>query len=185
MQTDAAARGAAATSPAAGTPAAAAPRVTPDALTNALGEERHLLDELAAVLRGQREAIAADDLQRVDDSVFATHRILATVGEARRRRRALCRLFANAEDLSIRDLERALGTRMTPELRAAAEALQMAARTLALEVAVSRQTLHEVMAAGDAYMRGLCGVSPPAAGYTPPNGSAPDHGGGVLIDRKV
>ena len=58
-----------------------------DSMTDALTTERRLLDELISVMRRQRSAVGDDDLQRVDDSVFATHRVLVTLNEARRRRR--------------------------------------------------------------------------------------------------
>src|SRR5690242_5899551 len=54
-----------------------------EALLDALRSERKLLDELVSTLRRQRSAVGTDDLQAVDDSVFATHRILATLGQAR------------------------------------------------------------------------------------------------------
>src|SRR5215207_5907568 len=57
------------------------------ALVDALGSERRLVDELTATMRRQRAAVAVDDLQAVDDSVFATHRLLATLGQARQRRK--------------------------------------------------------------------------------------------------
>ena len=49
-----------------------------DSLTDALVTERRLIDELIGVMRRQRSAVGQDDLQSVDDSVFATHRVLVT-----------------------------------------------------------------------------------------------------------
>src|SRR6478752_7932907 len=85
-----------------------------DSLTDALITERKLLDELIAVMRRQRTAVGEDDLQSVDDSVFATHRVLVTLNEARRRRRTLNTLIGQREDIGIHALEDALGARMTP-----------------------------------------------------------------------
>ena len=47
-----------------------------DALANAVTTEIRLLEDLIGIMRRQREAVAVDDLSSVDDSVFATHRIL-------------------------------------------------------------------------------------------------------------
>src|SRR3954469_20796155 len=85
-----------------------------DSLTDALATERRLLDELIAVMRRQREAVGDDDLQKVDDSVFATHPVLVTLNEARRRRRTLNTLIGQREDMGIHALDEALGARMTP-----------------------------------------------------------------------
>ena len=43
-------------------------------LTDALGTERRLLEELARVLVAQREGVSADDLEALDESVFAATR---------------------------------------------------------------------------------------------------------------
>jgi len=49
-----------------------------DSLTEALVAERRLIDDLISIMRKQRNAVGDDDLQVVDDSVFATHRVLVT-----------------------------------------------------------------------------------------------------------
>lgn len=126
-----------------------------DALLDALRSERRLLDDLAGVMRRQRTAVGGDDLPAVDDSVFATHRILATLGQARVRRRGINRLLVGAEELPARELERALGTGMTDALRAARDELQGSAAALAREVDVNRRVLRDALAAGDARARVL------------------------------
>jgi hypothetical protein len=73
------------------------PNVSPaalEALAGAITAEVRLLEDLTSVMRKQRASVAAEDLQGVDDSVFATHRILVTLGEARRQRRSLGALVA-------------------------------------------------------------------------------------------
>ena len=125
-------------------PTAAASRLPSpiDSLAEALLLERRLLDELSDVVRRQRAAVATDDLDAVSDCVFATHRMLVTLREARSHRRsigALIGLPGGADSGGGTDsLERALGARMTPEIRAARDELHAAARTLAREVAASR-----------------------------------------------
>jgi hypothetical protein len=149
-----------------------------DALLDALRSERKLLDELVATLRRQRSAVGTDDLQTVDDTVFATHRILATLGQARVRRRQINRLLVGSEDLAARDLEAVLGDGMDDALRAARDELQASAGVLAREVDVNRRLLRDALAGGDAQARALAGVAPV------PNGipAAPANAG-VLLNR--
>lgn len=123
--------------------AVAVPLASPiDSLAEALLLERRLLDELSSVVRRQRAAVATDDLDAVSDCVFATHRMLVTLREARSHRRsigALIGLPGGVDSGAGTDaLERALGNRMTPAIRAARDELHAAARTLAREVAASR-----------------------------------------------
>jgi hypothetical protein len=139
-----------------------------DSLTDALVTERRLLEELIAVMRRQRSAVGDDDLQVVDDSVFATHRVLVTLSEARRRRRNLNTLIGQREDLGIHGLDEALGPRMTQALRTARDELHDAARALSREVAINRRVLRQALASGDAYARVLAGAEDlPTYGATP------------------
>jgi hypothetical protein len=138
-----------------------------DSLTDALVAERRLIDDLIGIMRKQRNAVGDDDLQVVDDSVFATHRVLVTLSEARRRRRNLNALVGQPEDLGIHALDEALGPRMTPTLRAARDELHAAAKTLSREVSLNRRILKEALAAGDQYARTLAGVGASPAADTP------------------
>lgn len=129
-----------------------------DSLADALASERKLIEELIAVMRRQRDAVGDDDLQKVDDSVFATHRVLVTLNEARRRRRTLNALIGQREDMGIHSLDDALGPRMTPALRMARDELHSAAKMLSREVALNRRILREALACGDEYARTLAGA---------------------------
>jgi hypothetical protein len=130
------------------------PLVSPiDSLTAALITERRLLDELIAVMRRQRAAVSDDNLQAVDESVFATHRVLATLNEARRHRRTLNTLIGQREHISIHALDEALGSRMTPALRDARDELHDAARALSREVSLNRRIVREALAHGEASAR--------------------------------
>jgi hypothetical protein len=159
-----------------------------DSLTDALITERRLIEELISVMRRQRNAVGEDDLQSVDDSVFATHRVLVTLSEARRRRRNLNALIGQREDLGIHSLDEALGPRMTIALRNARDELHNAARSLSREVALNRRILREALAVGDAYARTLAGASANAP-------APPTYGGGkatparsqpaTLLDRRI
>lgn len=156
-----------------------------DSLADALATEHRLLDELITVMRRQRQSVGDDDLQGVDDSVFATHRVLVTLSEARRRRRSLNTLIGQREDLGIHLLDDALGERMTDELRAARDGLHTAARALSREVALNRRILREALACGDAFARTLAGAeeSPVYATQTQQKqGRAQSHS---LLDRRI
>jgi len=154
-----------------------------ESLAEALASERHLIDELIAIMRRQRGAIGEDDLQAVDDSVFATHRVLVTLNEARRRRRSLNTLLGQAEDLNIHALDDALGGRMTAALRAARDELHDAARALSREVALNRRVLREALACGDAYARTLTGAEPTNVYTRAPAGET--RGTAALVDRRI
>jgi hypothetical protein len=149
--------------PAGGAAPAAGPRTPPppalfDALLDALRSERKLVDDLAATMRRQRDAVAGDDLETVDDTVFATHRVLATLGQARIRRRQLNRLFTGADEVPVRTLADAACAAASDadrvgELRGACDGLLAGAGALAREVDVNRRILRDALAAGDRHAR--------------------------------
>jgi hypothetical protein len=157
-----------------------------DALANAISSEVRLLEDLIGVMRKQRSSVSTGDLQGVDDSVFATHRILVTLGEARWQRRSLSRLIAGTDDLALRTLEDVLGARMTENLRDARDGLRAAALILSREVEMNRHMLRSARSTGGEMMRGLYTAGETARTYTPEQ--RPVEGktmGGLLIDRQV
>ena len=155
-----------------------------DALHDALVSERRLLDDLIAQMRRQRSAVSADDIQGVDDSTFATHRILATLGQARTRRRQLNLLLGGSEDCTLRELEALLAELMDGRLRDARVRLQQAADLLTREVGMNRKLLREALSSGDQYVRTLVGApivpTYATAGMANTSSSAPR---GVLVNR--
>ncbi len=152
-------------------------------LTDALVTERRLVEELIAAMHQQREAVAADDLAAIDDSVFAVQRILLTLGEARKRRRTLNVRLGQSESLALRDLIEQLGPHATAALRDARDALQAAATRLSRDVATNRQLLREALASGEEMVRTIAGVPAEKAGYgaSPPSGP----GAAYLVNRKA
>ena len=158
-----------------------------DALTDAMASEKRLIDELISIMRRQRSAVAVDDLQGVDDSVFATHRVLVTLNEARRRRRALNRMLGEREDISIDALDDVLGARMTEPLRDVRDSLQLSARALSQEVAINRQVLRQALASGEAYVRTLTGAPATVVYGAPAAGAHANDAmrGGTLINRQA
>ncbi|MCU0626799.1 MAG: flagellar protein FlgN [Gemmatimonadaceae bacterium] len=156
-----------------------------DVLVDVLRSERRLLEELVAVMQRQRAAVAADDLQALDDSVFATYRVLATLGEARRRRRSVNRLFGREEDFDMNDLEVALGTQFTPALREARDTLRDCAAALATEVARNKQVLEEAMARGKDYVSALVGAASPVPAAPYVATGAPAAAPRRIVDRSA
>lgn len=157
-----------------------------DALASAVTTEIRLLEDLIGIMRRQREAVAVDDLSTVDDSVFATHRILVTLGEARRQRRSLCRFLGGTEDLALRLLDDVLGDRMTDSLRFARDGLRAVALTLSREVELNRQVLRSALSTGNEYVRALYGpTADPRGGYAAaPRRLADGSAGGVLLNKQ-
>lgn len=155
-------------------------------LADALGSERRLLDELVLAMHQQREAVAADDLAAIDDSVFAVQRILLTLGEARKRRRTLNVRLGQAEDLPLRELLERLGPHATDALRIARDELQRAAQRLARDVATNRQLLREALASSEEMVRALAGVPPARVGYGDKVSGAPAAGhASYLVNRRA
>ena len=159
-----------------------------EALAGAVTAEVRLLEDLLGIMRRQRTAVSTDDLQGIDDSVYATHRVLVTLGEARRRRRSLSQLVGGSEDFPLKELSDHLGDLMSDSLRFACEGLHAVALTLSQEVEMNRQVLREALAAGHEYVRAIYGGGPePIPLYTsdPQRTERDGRGGGLLLNRKV
>lgn len=162
-----------------------APRVSAATLVEAIETETRLLSDLIGVIRRQRDGVARDDAAQVDDSVFATHRILRTISEARRRRRQLVTALTGAQDLALDDLEDALGPHMSDELARARDTLRETARALSREVAVNRRVLQEALRSGEEYMRAMYGAHPTQVRYDAGARAVEAPRRSVLINRQV
>lgn len=149
-------------------------------LEDALRGERGLVEDLAGLVRRQREALGADDLPAVEETVYATHRVLLTLREAQRHRRALNRLIGWPEGLRLTGMDEALEGRMDDGLRQARDGLCAAAGALTREVEMNRAVLRASLAATDEYARALHGASAAPAGRHAPAGAAPFT---TLLDR--
>src|SRR5690606_37853092 len=114
---------------------------TPDGLAEALHREARLLDKLVEVLHQQRDAIAAADVERIDECVHSAHRVLLTLSEAQRHRRALLGTLAGMEDVPLRSLDQVLGDAATEAVIAARDRLLDAAAVASREVAVNRNVV--------------------------------------------
>ena len=144
------------------------------ALADALRDETRLLESLAAIMRAQRDAVGTDDIDAVDQSVVATHRVLVNLNEARRRRRQLNSLLGESEDLSVPALEAFFGGEPPADVRVAADALADAGRALQREVEINRRVLRQAIERGDKHVRTLTGTD-----------NAMPRTGGALVDRRV
>lgn len=156
-----------------------------DALHDALISERKLLDDLIAQMRRQRASVTADDIEGVDESTFATHRILATLGQARTRRRQLNILLGGSEDCTLRELEDMLGDQVDPRLRDARQRLTQAADLLTREVGMNRKLLREALTNTDQHVRTLVGAPAQPTTYATEGAASPSSGAprGVLVNR--
>ena len=156
-----------------------------DALYDALVSERKLLDDLIAQMRRQRSAVGSDDIDGVDDSTFATHRILATLGQARTRRRQLNVLIAGNPETTLRQVEELLGASAEGRLRDARQRLQHSADILAREVGMNRKLLREAINTNDQHVRTLVGAPEHGTTYINEAGArlAPTPARGVLVNR--
>lgn len=159
---------------------------TIDALASAVLAEVRLLEDLIGVMRKQRTSVSNDDLQGVDDSVFATHRLLVTLGEAKRKRRALIKLVTGSNEAGLRTLDDHLGHQMTNALRDARDDLRAIALTLAREVEINRKLLRSALAMGGELIQGLYGAGDAMRTYRP-EGPVPeaDKNGGLLLNRQA
>ncbi len=156
-----------------------------EALLDALVTERRLLDDLVAQMRRQRTAVGADDIDSVDESVFATHRILATLGQARQRRRQLNELLGGTADMPLRELEVRLGSQADDRFRDARTRLQSAADTLSREVGMNRKLLREALAQNTQHVRVLTGEPATPSTYAAEGTAPAPQPRGLVVNRTV
>ncbi len=157
-----------------------------DALHDALCTERRLLDDLVLQMRRQRNAVGSDDIDSVDDSVFATHRILATLGQARQRRRQLNELLGGTADMPLRELESRLGMHVSDKLREARQRLQASAEVLSREVGMNRKLLREALATNTQQVRVLSGEPITPSTYAAEGAATPtSQPRGLVVNRTV
>jgi flagellar biosynthesis/type III secretory pathway chaperone len=157
-----------------------------DALGDALRTERRLLDELARVLVIQREGISSDNLETLDESVFAAHRIFRTLREARQRRRTLLELMGVSPDLRLDDLDDEIEVARSPELQLARDQLLVAAGQLARELTMNRRLIDGAMAVGTQLIQVFTGSVQRPTLYSDDGAEPPDGGNmGALLNTRV
>jgi flagellar biosynthesis/type III secretory pathway chaperone len=152
-------------------------------LAESLDGEARLLEQLGEVLRDQREGVGEDDVEKVDDSVQAAHRIMQTLGEARRRRETLVHMLTDRRDVQLSALPEVLGSQITEELAQCRDQLDTVARRVSAEVMLTRTVLTEAIELNGRYVKRLLGQAPRGYGGS---GEANDGGSSpALINRKV
>ena len=156
------------------------------ALTDTMITERRLLDDLIGVLKNQQIGVADNDITAVDETVYAAQRIFLTLRQARRHRRGLLIALMGQKEVTLGDMDVALGSGMTASLREARDDLQAAAQQLARQLEINRKVIEEVTANGDRLIRAVYGSPEREPLYARDvDGSAPSGGAGVLLNTKV
>jgi hypothetical protein len=153
-----------------------APLLSVGALAETVDTEIRLMSELTALMARLRAAVATDDISELEGCVYSNHRVLLTLGEARRRRTTLVDL---------------LGVRMEPieqsPLCREFEALRTAASVLHEEVQTTRGVLRGAIEGGDALLRAAAGAGGDHL-VTYDRRAVPSHGSaseGLLLNQRA
>ena len=146
-------------------------------LEDAFDAEARQIDTLIGVLRNQREGVARHEVGPIQDSVYAIHRVLLTLDEARKRRRTLLEV--------LDDHETDVANSATPDrIRQSKERLIAAARTLEAELSLSRQVLESALSSTNEELRTVLDGIEESATYAAEPG-AEDPRAGRLVDRQA
>ncbi len=138
-----------------------------EGLIDTLRSERRLIDDLRVLMIRQREAVAGDQMQELEDTVFAVQRVMLTLGEARKRRRTLSERLGCDPETTPRYLPDALGSQASREVVDASRDLVESAEALSREVAVNRDVLQRGLSTGEEFVRILTGAAEQKlAGYS-------------------
>ena len=156
------------------------------ALTDTLVTERSLLNDLIGVLENQQSGVAGNDISAVDESVYAAQRIFLTLREARLRRRGLLSALMGHKEVTLGEMDGALGRGMTASLTEARDGLQAAAQRLARQLEINRSVIQEVTANGDRLIRAvLGGPEKPSVYAREADSSEPSGRAGVFLNTQV
>ena len=151
-------------------------------LASALREETALLESLIQLLERQRQGIAQQDLEVIDETVHGSQRILLTLGEARKRRRSLVQITTGAE----REEDEVDMAKIDPRARDAWATLKSTARRLSDTLSVNQSVLQEAIRFGEEYVRTVFqGLTDDPAAYDREARVATDAGGSVLFNARV
>lgn len=139
--------------------------LAPGHLIRAMRDEHAVLEDLVMTLERQRLAVTRDDINAVNDSVFAAHRLLSAYREARTRRRSVVTVACGGGEGSLEDLDLAPGVLLSDDERLARTDLRLAARRLVSAVDQNRKLLQAAMSSGEAFFRILTGAAGAAQSY--------------------
>lgn len=147
--------------------------LAPGHLVRALRDEHAVLEDLVSTLERQRGAVSRDDIDAVNDSVFAAHRLLGAYREARSRRRSVVMVACGGGEGSLEDLDQSPYAPLSAVERAASDDLRAAAKRLVAAVDQNRRLLQAAMSSGDAFFRILTGAQAAPQHYPSPHRGAP------------
>ena len=150
-------------------------------LIEAIQRERGLLEELKGGLERQRQAVANDDVEGIEQGVHAVHRVLFTLSEATARRRSLVGVLGGTEDSRLSELPALLEEDARPELEAAISELSESARVVQEALDLTRRVLRGAAEAGDTFIRSLLSTDTTEEGYPSDAGNR----AGTLLNREV
>ncbi len=154
-------------------------------LVAALDAEARLLEELATTMRRQRQGVAADDVQAVDESVYGSWRVMRTLQEARRHRALLTEQLLDTDE-SPRDWDAGLSATLPAALRSARERLLATAASVAREIEINRRVLASALRTGEDAVRTLLGgATASPAGYGAAATPAAAPASSSFINRQV
>lgn len=115
-------------------------------LLDALNSEAEEILKLTSSLEDQRKAIEQDKIDKVDESVFAIHRILLTLNEAKKHRMEVVALMGVDPEGGLSMLERLPQYESSQELFNSVTSLRASAKTLSKLVRINRSILREALA---------------------------------------
>lgn len=146
-------------------------------LEDAFDAEARQIDTLIGILRSQRDGVARHEVGPIQDSVYAIHRVLLTLDEARKRRRTLLDV--------LDDHETDVANPATPDrVRHSKQRLITAAQTLETELSLSRRVLESALSSTDDELRSVLDGIEESATYASEAGAG-DPRAGRLVDRQV
>jgi hypothetical protein len=160
--------------------------ISTESLAEAIRYETRLLRDLVTILRLQRDAVAQDDVDELDDGVQSIHRLVLTLTEVRRRRHLIVEGLTGAREVAISRLESVIDPTLAVSVFVAREALFTAARELSRAISLNNRILQAAIRAGDNHIRALTGQ--PAGALTYEAGPQPERRGPSavsLLDRQV
>jgi len=162
---------------------------TPDwlaSLSRALRDEAKVLEELQKAMVLQRDAVAANQDDKLNSSSQAIGRVERTLDAAKKRRASVVHYLTGREDLALSDLEYFLGEPLPLDLDTARAQLRLAAQAVAREAVVNRVVLRKARDANDAFLQELfSAVAGEGAVYGRGKGENEGEVPGRLLNRKA
>lgn len=153
-------------------------------LANAMATETRLVRQLTQSVLDQRNAIASNEIEKVESSVFALQRVLQTLAQAKVNRRDLLEVLGWA-NVGLDELPNIAGEMFTAELSVVRDDLLEAVENLRNELLLNGEILTTVLSGGQAFLRGLVDVGSVSAGGYPGQGGGPHSQSQALMMNKV